>query len=154
MCRGAHTIVFHHLSSHSKERIIIHYSSYHMKPQRKHWKPAFLAIFAETGSVSAACDAAGINRRTAYYARNSDAKFAADWKEALENAMEKLEAIAYQKALEGASGMLKFLLQAHKPEVYRQPSKNVSMNITPEQLDKMTDEEIIALYEKLHGKKH
>ena len=102
--------------------------------------------------MRAACAAAGVSRQTAYKARNTKPEFAKAWKEALDIAMEKLEAVAYQKAVEGGSGMIKFLLQVHKPEVYREPQKNVSFQYSVEQLDKMTDEEIMALYKKLHLK--
>lgn len=85
------------------------------------WKPAFLKALRATGNVSAACRAAGLEHRsTAYDARARNAKFAAEWDEAMEDAVDALEAIARQRASVGGSDtLLIFLLKAHRPEMYR-----------------------------------
>ena len=56
------------------------------------WRPVFLETLREHGLVIRAAKEAGINRRTAYAARERSKEFAADWDEALEEARENLEA--------------------------------------------------------------
>jgi hypothetical protein len=55
------------------------------------WRAGFLAAFALTGNVTAAAKAAGIERSTAYRAKEADPSFAADWAEAQEVASDALE---------------------------------------------------------------
>ena len=56
---------------------------------------------------------------TAYEARQRDPAFAAAWEDALEDAIEALEAHARAMAFAGDTIMTIFLLKAHRPEVYR-----------------------------------
>ena len=84
-----------------------------------------------------------VARQVVYRARDSSAKFKADWDEALEEARELLEAEARRRAEIGveepvfykgkvvghirkySDGLFKFLLQAHWPEKFRE---NVSID--------------------------
>jgi len=65
------------------------------------WAKAFLTSLAELGNVRAACEAAKIERSTAYRQREDDSEFAAAWDIALENAADLLEEEARRRAHEG-----------------------------------------------------
>lgn len=105
------------------------------------WQPVFLAALAQRGNVSAACRAAGVSRAVAYEYREQSTAFAASWKDAIEDAMDRLEEAAYTRAVEGverpvyyngkqvgsvtqyADGLMSLLLKAHRPEKYRENFK-------------------------------
>ena len=98
----------------------------------------FLTSLAETGNVSAAARAAKVSRSYAYRLKTADPEFAADWAEALETAIDALDAEARRRALDGvetphfhqgrvcgtgrkySDTLLMFLLRAHRPERYRE----------------------------------
>ena len=82
------------------------------------WREAFLAALTNTGNVRYACQQAGIARRTAYDRRETDVEFAAAWKDAMEDAIDHIEAVAFEKAKEGENVLLIFLLKSHRREVY------------------------------------
>lgn len=65
------------------------------------WKPIFLAALREVPVVSRACDAVGIERSTAYRAREADEQFAKDWDDAMEVGIDRAEAEAFRRAVEG-----------------------------------------------------
>ena len=78
----------------------------------------FLDALREGGNVRAACKAAGVARPTVYEWRDADPAFAKGWAEALEDACDGLEAVAFKRALTGNDKLLMFLLRSHRPEVY------------------------------------
>jgi hypothetical protein len=102
----------------------------------------FLHFLARSGSVTFAATRACLERRTLYRRRASDEAFAAQWDEALQLGIDRLQDDAMQRALHGTerplyrngkqvgstqqydNKLLQFLLRAHRPEVYgvRQPS--------------------------------
>jgi hypothetical protein len=112
--------------------------------KRPRWVKAFLAVFAESGNVRLACEAAHIERSTAYRLRSSDVDFAAEWEQAQEQAADLLEQEARRRAHDGwdepvfgslgqgqGSGeigtvrkysdtLLIFLLKGVRPEKYRE----------------------------------
>lgn len=88
------------------------------------WAPIFLKTLAETANVRAACNAAGIARKTAYQHRNRSEVFAAKWDEALDEACDILEAAARERALTMSDTLLIFLLKAHRPALYRETSRH------------------------------
>lgn len=85
--------------------------------------PLFIAALRSTGTVRAACEAAGITRRAAYVARARNPRFSAEWDSAIEEACDELEAIARQRAKETSDTLLIFLLKAHRPEKYRETNR-------------------------------
>ncbi len=117
-------------------------------PSKPGWKDLFIAEFAKRASVRAACARANISRKNAYEARKQDPEFAARWKVARAEAIDKLEEEAWRRAHDGVdepvfgslgyrkgSGeigtirkysdkLLLALLQAHKPSRYRQTVRN------------------------------
>jgi hypothetical protein len=113
-------------------------------PQRaRPWQKGFLAVLRESGNVRLACDAAQIDRSTAYARRNVDEAFAAAWEHALSEAADLLEAEAWRRAYDGwdepvygrvgkdqdgqvgivrkySDSLMNTLLKGHKPEKYRE----------------------------------
>lgn len=65
------------------------------------WLHPFLAALRLTGIVSRACASAGVTTATVYGLRRKDADFAAAWDDALETAVDKLEAEAWRRAHDG-----------------------------------------------------
>lgn len=112
-------------------------------PKKRAWQPAFLSALQMTANVRFSCEAAGIDRSTAYARRHEDPAFALDWADALEDAADRLEGIALERATsrEHPSDLLLiFLLKAARPEKFRE-------NTTVEhkgtlRLEQMTDEEL------------
>src|SRR5690349_22032287 len=93
-------------------------------------RATFLRVFSETCNVSEAAREAGISRRAAYDWRDADPEFAADWDEAEQVGIDKLELVARQRATDDKSDrMLEILLKAHRPEKYVERSR-VDMNVT------------------------
>ena len=87
-------------------------------------RASFLRVFSETCNVSEACRAANIGRSAAYAWRNDDPAFAAEWDEAEQIAVDKLELVARQRATDGGSDrMLEILLKAHRPDKYVERQK-------------------------------
>lgn len=101
-------------------------------------KRAFLKNLSETGNVSEAARKARIARSHAYQIRRQDTDFARSWDEALDMAVDLLEAEARSRAVEGveqprfhqgkicgtvrkySDSLLMFLLRAHRPETFRE----------------------------------
>jgi hypothetical protein len=71
------------------------------------WVKGFLAALRESGNVRLSCEAAKIERMTAYRLRDEDAGFAQAWQDALEESADLLEQEARRRAYEGVQ-RLKF----------------------------------------------
>lgn len=65
------------------------------------WKPAFLAALRNMPVIRHACDAVGINRSTAWRAREADELFAKEWDEAMADGVDAAEAAAFKRGVEG-----------------------------------------------------
>lgn len=65
------------------------------------WKPAFLAALRELPVVVQGCEAVGVSRTAVYRAREADPAFAADWDDALETGIDRLEREAVRRAMVG-----------------------------------------------------
>lgn len=89
----------------------------------REWWPRFLAALRNSANVRAACQAAGIERKTAYRNRHQYRGFAKAWDEAIEDACDVLEAEAWQRARSTSDLLLIFLLKAHRPAMYRETVK-------------------------------
>ena len=101
-------------------------------------KRAFLAAFAECGTVTHAAEIAGISRRMVQYWKKDDPEFAEAFRVAEEKAADRLEQEARRRAIEGVSEpvfhkgevvgtvqkysdtLLIFLLKGARPEKYRE----------------------------------
>lgn len=112
------------------------------RTRARDWHPIFLAELRRTGIIGKACDAAEVDRTTAYRHRDQDEDFATAWREALEYATDTVEAEARRRAVEGveepvfgrvardedgqigtvrkySDTLTLALLKAHRPELYR-----------------------------------
>jgi hypothetical protein len=65
------------------------------------WKPAFLAALRELPVIAHACKAVGIERSTAYRAREADEGFAQAWDEAQEDGIDRAEQEAFRRGVTG-----------------------------------------------------
>lgn len=81
-------------------------------------RQAFLMALAAGQSVTAAAEAAGIDRKTAYRWRDAEPDFAAGWEDALEDGTDRLEDEALRRAFAGSDLLLIFLLKARRPRKY------------------------------------
>jgi len=93
-----------------------------IRPSRAHrrdWKPVFLSVFREGGSVRRAAEVAGIHRTTAYKAADSDEQFNTAWRAAEEDFVDLVEAEAVRRAFAGSDRLLELLLKSRRPQVYR-----------------------------------
>ena len=102
------------------------------------WEKAFLYSLCRLGNVTDACKKAKVARSVAYEHKNNDMMFADLWKEALDEAADRLEAEARRRAEKGVTkpvyqggvlvgyiqeysdSLMALLLKAHKPEKYRE----------------------------------
>jgi hypothetical protein len=108
------------------------------------WMRTFILTLRRTCSVESACMNAGITLDTAYSRRKRDAEFARDWDYAAGIAAEGLQVAAFERAKKYSDGLLIMLLQAHKPELYRDGYN--PLRFTQEQWDAMSGEEIAAVH--------
>ena len=108
------------------------------------WRPVFLEVLRNSANVRAACQKAGITRQAAYKSRAASDEFRAEWDVAIEDAIDVLEAVAQDRARKSSDTLLIFLLKAHRPAKYRETTRVINLNLTPEQAAKMSDEEIDA----------
>lgn len=83
------------------------------------WHRTFLAELRKAPSVSHACEVARVSRQTAYTHKKTNSAFAAEWRDALDKAIDDLESVAFKLATEGDSSLISFLLRCHRPEIYR-----------------------------------
>lgn len=106
------------------------------------WQERFIAALRNSGNVRASCQAAGVERSTAYRAYMASPEFAGRWDEALEEAVDTLEAAAWSRARDGvvrhepimyqgekvaekviteySDSLMTLLLKAHRPERFRE----------------------------------
>lgn len=112
--------------------------------KEREWMPVFLATLRNSANVRAACDAAKIDRRTAYRNRDENLAFAERWDEAIEEACDGLEAAAWLRARRSSDTLMIFLLKAHRPHKYRETTRNLTINVTADQAAQMSDEELDA----------
>jgi hypothetical protein len=122
--------------------------------QQRHqpvWEEKFLESLRMHGVITAACLDAGIERDTAYKARERDSDFAERWQDALDQACDLLEFHAKKRALESSDTLMIFLLKAHRPEKYRDRVE-VNLKVKPSKpLDQMTNAELEQYERDLQG---
>ena len=82
------------------------------------WMPAFLLALRNSANVRASCQAAGISRKEAYKRRGTSARFREAWDEAIEDALDVLEAVAFQRAKASSDFLLWRLLASRRRDVY------------------------------------
>lgn len=82
------------------------------------WYEQFLNVLRITGNIRAACHATGIERKVALFHYATNADFAERWNEAIEDALDTLDAVAWKRAREGSDSLIRFLLERRRPELY------------------------------------
>ncbi len=83
------------------------------------WKQPFLEALADTGAVTLAAEAVGINRVTVYEQRDRDEDFRAAMVDVQERCIEEVEKTAYQRARDGISDTaVIFWLKSRRPHIY------------------------------------
>ncbi len=95
------------------------------------WMPVFLLALRNSANVRASCTAAGISRKEAYRQRQKYARFRDGWDEALEDAIDTLEAVAWQRARAGSDFLLWRLLASLRREKYGDAVK-INVDLTAE----------------------
>jgi hypothetical protein len=115
----------------------------------KHWRLLFLDGLRMHGMVTQAAIGAGIHRNTAYFERQRDPEFAKEWQEALDRGVDMLEDIAKQRAFAGSDTLLIFLLKSHRPQKYRDTIRTVTLNLNPEDLQDLSDDDLERLDRQL-----
>lgn len=78
------------------------------------WIPAFLKTLASTANVYLACRQADVSRKTAYKWKDENEEFAAQWKDALEDALDVLEWEGRKRARASSDKLLIWLLEVHR----------------------------------------
>lgn len=130
------------------------------------WTAAFIASLSLTGNVTRACESSGVSRWLVYELRNNDPVFAEAWDNALEQATDLLEEEARRRAYSGvdepvfgslgqglgtgevgtirkySDTLLIFLLNGNRPQKYRQTAKTVNINISYDDIQNMSDDEL------------
>jgi hypothetical protein len=119
-------------------------------------RKAFLEMLAEECNVSEACRAANIGRTSAYAWKADDPEFAAQWVEAEEQAADKLEKLAWERAKSGQSDrMLEILLKGHRPKYRDKQTIDATLTVRPDYSSQVEAEiaEILTphLIEVKHG---
>lgn len=82
------------------------------------WMPAFLLGLRGRANVREACEAAGISRTIAYRARTQSVRFRNAWDEAIEDALDTLEAEAWNRAKTISDYLLWRLLASYRREKF------------------------------------
>ncbi len=104
-----------------------------MAKSNNHWtvekEVVFLEVLQQTGNVTKATTKAGLDRSLVYRKRNSNSVFRKKWQNAMDQALDYLEAYLWDKAMgkdmdEISDGPVVdekiaiFLLKAHRPEIF------------------------------------
>lgn len=92
----------------------------------KAWRGVFLEALRDSGNVRFATQKAGVSRDAAYKARERSPDFSAAWDVAIDEAVDLLEASAWQRARVTSDTLLIFLLKAHRPAKYREPKNTAA----------------------------
>ena len=108
-------------------------------------------------NVSKASEVAGITRQMAYWLRDNDPDFRQTWDYAIEDAVDSLEQAAWDRATKGvvrvrfapdgaafeerhhSDALAKMLLEAHRPEKYRQNPK-VTVNVFQQSMEQAAEQ--------------
>ncbi len=88
------------------------------------WAQPFLTALANSGNVRIACETAKITRRIAYILRKNSRTFDKQWEEAIEDACDLLEKVAWERAQKQSDLLIIFLLKAHRHWLYRETTRH------------------------------
>lgn len=97
-------------------------------------KRAFVTLIADGLNFMEACEALHMDRSTAFRWRQSDPEFAQACRDALKVSIERLEAEAERRALNGSDKLLMFLLERRAPDKYHIAQKHEHQGAVPVQV--------------------
>lgn len=120
---------------------------------KRDWRPTFLEALAQHPDVSKACATAGINRTTAYRARQADEDFAIAWSDAHAKSLDELEAALFARAVDSDTTAAIFLLKSHRPDVYGDRQRIEHSGSIKTDLQSMSVEDLQALADGLTVKR-
>lgn len=123
------------------------------QPWPHDWMMPFLLHLRADGNVGGACQAAGISRVTAYTWRAQFERFRRAWDEAVEDAIDELEAECRRRALAGSDVLLWKMLSSLRRNTY---GERIEIEHTLKQYVKslaeqfqLTEDEILAEAERI-----
>ena len=82
------------------------------------WCDTFIEALRTIPVVRLACEHAGISRKTAYQWREQNDEFRSEWRDALEDGIDMLEAQLHARARQTDTRAAMFLLRSLRREVY------------------------------------
>ena len=94
------------------------------------WEKAYLIALAKTGNFTLSAQMAGIARGTARERYDTSPEFRKACDDAIDQAIDILEAEAWRRAMAGSDRLLSRLLEAHRPDKYR-GNYHVTTNSAP-----------------------
>jgi hypothetical protein len=103
-------------------------------PSMKVRQQKFLAAYRNSCNIRASCEAAGIARSMFYRWRDEDPDFCEQLGYAGDEAIDSLEAAGWLRARKMSDSLMKFFLEANRPEKYRGVLKVDWRNIGTETL--------------------
>ena len=81
-------------------------------------KKLFLKAVAAGCTIADAADVIGIARSTAYMWKKDDAAFDAQWDDAVETGLDRVETALFKRAIESSDSNAQFILSRRRPEIY------------------------------------
>ena len=88
------------------------------KVRRPRGQKRFLQALGATANVRASCKAAKVTRSVVYAWRDRDERFRAEWEEAIEDGLDRIELAGFTRAIEGEPRLIQFFLSRRRPEEY------------------------------------
>lgn len=89
-------------------------------------------------AVAQAARAAEISRAEAYRWKTEDSEFSTAWDDAVEEGLDQLETVAYQRAMDGNDGLLTMYLKCRRPEKWN-PDRQAAHNTLSVQVNTFHD---------------
>jgi hypothetical protein len=90
-------------------------------------KRQVLELLLNGESPGNAALAVEISRRQLYNWRSQDERFAEKWDDAVQTGIDKLESLAYKRAINGSDSLLTMYLKCRRPEVWN-PDRQIANN--------------------------
>ncbi len=114
-------------------------------------KEAFLAAYADCGTILHAARAVGISRQTVYNWQQADEDFAVAMHASTRDVRDDLFAEARKRAKDGSDTLLIFLLKALDPEMFRENVRVEHSGRIGHDVSGMSTEELEQLADQLAG---
>ena len=93
-------------------------------PRKLRWGAPFLSAYRDSMNIRASCTAASITRSAYYKHLHTSGRFREAVEDAKADALDRVEAVALSRGLNGASDrLLEFWLKSHRPETFGDASE-------------------------------